>query len=111
MGSCSSKDTSKKRSNKKPATRRFKKKVDNGFDEIQLKKILDSIFDKYDEDKDERLSKDEIRKMINQMMGKNKKDLSKEEVDTLIDNLLDKADKDKNGSVNRNEFYLFYKMM
>jgi len=34
MGSCSSKDTSKKRSNKKPATRRFKKKVDNGFDEI-----------------------------------------------------------------------------
>jgi len=45
------------------------------------------------------------------MMGKNKKDLSKEEVDTLIDNLLDKADKDKNGSVNRNEFYLFYKMM
>ena len=90
---------------------RKSKKVSKGFDEKELKKTLDEIFDKYDKNKDEALSKQETHMMMKELMARKNQTMTDKELDNLIYNMFDKADKDKNGSLDREEFYKFYKMM
>ena len=44
----------------------------NNFDEDELRRTLDGIFTKYDENKDENLSREEVKNMLKEMAGRKK---------------------------------------
>ena len=67
------------------------------------------MFDKYDPNRDSYLEKNEIKAMLSDLMKKRNKEVTKDDLDKYTETFMIKADTDRNGKIDRDEFYAYYK--
>jgi Ca2+-binding EF-hand superfamily protein len=102
MGACTTKDT-------RNHIRRNHLKHMQEKDE-HVKQTLDEIFDKYDQDHNGELTKEELTLLVKETWQKKYgRDPSEDEVEDSVAAMMSKADKNKSGTIDRAEFIKFYK--
>jgi Ca2+-binding EF-hand superfamily protein len=76
-----------------------------------LKRSLNMVFDKYDLNGDQVLTRNEVKIMMLEVGQKNNKFVSEEELEMHVEDFFNKADIDHDGRIARDEFLRYYKQL
>ena len=67
------------------------------------------MFDQYDPNKDGVLERFEVQQMIRDLASKRRQSLDAEKLDSYVETYMREADTSRNGKIDKEEFYRFYK--
>jgi Ca2+-binding EF-hand superfamily protein len=79
------------------------------MDEDEFKKVVNVLFDEYDNDKDGTLEREEVQLMIKDLGQRKQRNMTAESLNKYVTEYIKKADTNRDGKINKDEFYNFYR--